>query len=339
MVGLLGDADHPLVRVEGRHPQMAQVLVLLHRCEQDAGSVGVGGEGVDHRFDGPFDDVVGQHDQHRVAVDEPGGQPEGLGDAAGLLLIAVAEPVDAELVAVPQQAQELPGVGSPGHQHDLGDPGVDQRLDAPVDHRPVVDRQQVLVGDPGQRMQPRAGPPGQDDALHGPQPRRAGRGRVPAVTIGPTPYPASTASARTGHDRAAHGPNGRSHSPAQMTPATGSIHTNEPDWPKCPKVDGRVGRPGPVRLLVAPDLHTEAPVARIEPLEAGEHTTEAGELDGDHLDVGLGADQRGHGQFATQGEQIGERAGRARPPPPPRSVPVASPVPVMPRGSSTPSCR
>ena len=35
-----------------------------------------------------------------------------------------------------------------------------------VDHGPVVDRQQVLVGDAGEGVKPRAGAPGQDDALH-----------------------------------------------------------------------------------------------------------------------------------------------------------------------------
>ena len=88
----------------------------------------------------------------------------------GLLLVAVGEPVDAELVPVAEQPEELAGVGAPRDQHDLGDPGLDQRLDRPLDHRPVVDRQQVLVGDAGEREQPRAGPPGQKDALHRRQP-------------------------------------------------------------------------------------------------------------------------------------------------------------------------
>lgn len=40
------------------------------------------------------------------------------------------------------------------------------------------------------------------------------------------------------HASAAHGPKARSVSVTQATPATGSIHRNVPDWPKCPKVAG-----------------------------------------------------------------------------------------------------
>ena len=39
---------------------------------------------------------------------------------------------------------------------------VDERI---VDHRLVVDRQKLLRGDERERMQPRAGAAGQDDAL------------------------------------------------------------------------------------------------------------------------------------------------------------------------------
>ena len=53
------------------------------------------------------------------------------------------------------------------HDHDLGDPGLDEGLDPVADHRPVTDRQQVLVGDPGQRMKPATGAAGEDHASHG----------------------------------------------------------------------------------------------------------------------------------------------------------------------------
>ena len=54
-----------------------------------------------------------------------------------------------------------------GDQHRLGHAGPDERLDRVGDHRPVVDRQQVLVRDAGQRVETAAGPAGQDHALHG----------------------------------------------------------------------------------------------------------------------------------------------------------------------------
>ena len=110
-------------------------------------------ECIHHGLDRVLTDVVGQHHQHRVAVDEPSGQTESFGDPTRPLLVAVAQAVDAELVAVAQQTEELPRVRAAGHQHDLRDPSVHQGFDAPVDHGPVVDRQQMLVRDPGQRME------------------------------------------------------------------------------------------------------------------------------------------------------------------------------------------
>ena len=78
-------------------------------------------------------------------------RPERVGDPALPLLVGVGEPVDAVLVAVAEQAEELAGVRAAGDEHQLADPGGDERLDRVRDHRPVVDRQQVLVRDPGER--------------------------------------------------------------------------------------------------------------------------------------------------------------------------------------------
>ena len=69
------------------------------------------------------------------------------------------------LVPVAEQPEELARVGAAGDEHQLGDARVDERLDRVGDHRPVVDRQQVLVGDQRQRMQARTGAAGQDHAL------------------------------------------------------------------------------------------------------------------------------------------------------------------------------
>ena len=104
MLGLLDDAGDPVLLVEGRHAQVAEVLLVVGRGEQDPGTVGVGPEGVHHGPDRVLADVVGQHHQHRVTVDEPGGQAQCLGDPTRTLLVAVAELVDPELVAVAEQA-------------------------------------------------------------------------------------------------------------------------------------------------------------------------------------------------------------------------------------------
>ena len=116
--------------------------------------------------DRPLEHVVGEHHDAAVAVDEPLGQPERVRDAAGLLLVAVEELVDAVLVAVTEQPEELARVRAARDEHQLGTPGADERLDRVGHHRPVVDRQQVLVRDPRQRMEARAAAAGEDYALH-----------------------------------------------------------------------------------------------------------------------------------------------------------------------------
>ena len=149
------------------------MLGLLHRGEQDPCPHGIGAEGIDHGLDRPLHDVVGQHDQHRVAPDETLRQAQCFGDATGLLLVPVGQPIDAELVSVAQEAQELSGVGAAGHQHDLVNSRIDESLNRPCDHRSVVDREQVLVGDAGQGVEARARAARQEHALHGCRPQRA----------------------------------------------------------------------------------------------------------------------------------------------------------------------
>ncbi len=154
------------------------MLVLLDAREHDAGAAGLGAEVPHDRLERVLEDVVGEHDADLVAVDEPLGEREGVGDPARLLLVRVEETVDAELVAVAEQAEELARVGAAGDEHQLAQTGLDQRLDRVRDHRPVVDRQQVLVGDPRQRMETRAAAARQDHALHARESAARGRRRV-----------------------------------------------------------------------------------------------------------------------------------------------------------------
>ena len=49
-----------------------------------------------------------QHDDDTVIPNERCASPECLGDPTGLFLVAVGEPLDSVLVAVPEQSQELP---------------------------------------------------------------------------------------------------------------------------------------------------------------------------------------------------------------------------------------
>ena len=106
--------------------------------------------------------------ERSLALDEMLREAERLGDPARLLLVGVEEPVTAARLAVPEQAQELARMRPTGDDHDLDDARADERLDRPLDHRSIEDRQQVLVRDARQRVETRPRAAGQDDAFHGP---------------------------------------------------------------------------------------------------------------------------------------------------------------------------
>ena len=142
------------------------MLVLLDVREHDATAALLLLEVLGDRLQRPLEDVVGEHHAHLVAGDEVLREPERLGDAAGLLLVAVREQVEAVLAAVSEQAEELAGMRPTGDEHQLDDPRLDERLDGVRDHRPVEERQQVLVRDPRERMEARARAACEDDALH-----------------------------------------------------------------------------------------------------------------------------------------------------------------------------
>ena len=73
---------------------------------------------------------------------------------------------ETELFAIGQQPQKVARILSAGDNQDIPDTRIDQSLDGVIDHRLLVNRQQVLVGDLGQREQPASRTSRQNDALH-----------------------------------------------------------------------------------------------------------------------------------------------------------------------------
>ena len=165
LLGLLQDADDALP-VELRDAEMAEVLRFREPRQDDASAALLTLEVLDRQADRLLEHVVGQHHDDPVALPEALRQAQSVRDAALLLLVGVEEAVDPVVVPVPQQAEELARMCPPGDEHDLGDAGRDERLDGVRHHRPVVDRQQVLVRDAGERVEPSAFPAREDDALH-----------------------------------------------------------------------------------------------------------------------------------------------------------------------------
>ncbi len=109
-----------------------------------------------------------------VAEDERAGLPsrelladyEGLREAVGAGLDGVGQ-VHAVVRPVAQQALEVRQVRGGRDDQDVADAGHHEDGQRVVDHRLVVDRQQLLAGDGGQRVQARSAAAREDDALHG----------------------------------------------------------------------------------------------------------------------------------------------------------------------------
>ena len=67
---------------------------------------------------------------------------------------------------IPEQALEIRQVRRCRDDEDVADARKHQRRERIIDHGLVVDRQQLLTRDHGQRVQARAGAPGEYDSFH-----------------------------------------------------------------------------------------------------------------------------------------------------------------------------
>ena len=145
----------------------AVALGVAHEIAEDEAA---GGEGA-----GPLEDlgqavaeedVVAQDEGAGLAADELLAEDEGLGQALGARLHFVGE-AQAELGAVAEERLEAGQVLGRRDDEDVADAGHHQDREGVVDHRLVVDGQELLADGPGDGKETRAGPPGEDDAFHG----------------------------------------------------------------------------------------------------------------------------------------------------------------------------
>ena len=166
-LGLLLDGDGVEVGVELHD---AEALGVVDVVAEDGGEPA--GLGVLHRAAEvaaqavAVEDVVAEDERAGLAAGEPLADDEGLGQAVGAGLDGVGQ-VHAVVRPVAQQALEVRQVGGGGDDQDVADARHHEDGQRVVDHRLVVDRQQLLAGDGGQRVQAGAGPAGEDDAFHG----------------------------------------------------------------------------------------------------------------------------------------------------------------------------
>src|SRR5580698_3629550 len=129
----------------------AEALGVLHFFQQDLGAGFLPLKIFRHVPDTALDDIVAQDDADAAAIGEMLGQAQGVRDAAFAFLIGVVQMLQAEFLAVGQQAQEISRVASARHHQDLLYARIHQRLDGVVNHGLVVDGKQMLIGDLGER--------------------------------------------------------------------------------------------------------------------------------------------------------------------------------------------
>ena len=166
LLRLLLDGDGPPFAVELHD---AEALGVVHVVAEDRGAARLGvldGTRQVARQAVAVEDVVAQHQRARLAGDKVLADGEGLGQAVRRGLLGVGQ-VHAVARAVPEQALEVGQVGRRGDDQDVPDARQHEGGQRVVDHGLVVDRQQLLGGHERERVQARAGPAGEDDALHG----------------------------------------------------------------------------------------------------------------------------------------------------------------------------
>ncbi|MDT4878844.1 hypothetical protein FQZ97_1144760 [compost metagenome] len=112
-----------------------------------------------------MEDVVAEDQAHGVFADKRLADQEGLGQAVRRWLFGIVE-AHAELAAIAEHLLELRQVVRGGDDQDVADAGKHQHRNRVVDHRFVVDRQQLLGHAEGDRVQPRTGAAGEDDSFH-----------------------------------------------------------------------------------------------------------------------------------------------------------------------------
>ena len=163
---LLLDGDGPAPLVELDH---AEALGVVDVIAEDRGAplprvrdgaAQVTAESV------AVEDVVAEHERARVARDEPLSDDEGLGEAVGRGLDGVGER-DAEVRAVLEERLELGQVGRRRDDEDVADARHHEDGERVVDHGLVVDGQELLARDRGERVEARARAAREDDAFHG----------------------------------------------------------------------------------------------------------------------------------------------------------------------------
>jgi hypothetical protein len=103
-----------------------------------------------------LEDVVTQKNGHRLSGGEMSGKSKRLCDPSFPFLVGIAQVFQTELTTVPKEPKKVSSAPTTRHDKHVIDPSVSQLLEWVIDHRPIVDRKEVLVGDARHREKTRA---------------------------------------------------------------------------------------------------------------------------------------------------------------------------------------
>ena len=147
----------------------AEALGVIDIVAEDSGALAVfrllhgGAESLPESVAGK--DIVAQDHGGGFSVNELFTEGKGLREAVRRGLGLVRE-MDSELVAVSQEDLKAGQILRRGDDQNIADPGVHQDGNRIVDHRFVIDREQLLGCDHSQRIESGAGAAGENDAFH-----------------------------------------------------------------------------------------------------------------------------------------------------------------------------
>ena len=111
------------------------------------------------------ENIVAKDHGAGIAANEVRPNQERLREPVRVRLPRVGQ-ADAELAPIAKQALEARRIVRRGDDEDVADAREHERRERVVDHGLVVHGQQLLGRDPRERVQPRPGAPGEDDAFH-----------------------------------------------------------------------------------------------------------------------------------------------------------------------------
>ncbi len=89
-----------------------------------------------------------------------------MSDPALAFLISVIDVLQAELFAVTEKFQKIPGRITAGHHKNIAHAGANKGFDRIIDHRLVIDRKKMLVGNFSEREKPASEPSRKDHTFH-----------------------------------------------------------------------------------------------------------------------------------------------------------------------------